>query len=106
MLWGNPAYCVKLSGEDLSRYSNKIESVRIITILLRKWCHNNKHFSEPAPHQGGKTAGIDMITSLSLYVYDKTQMVLNHDNSIIVSNGQEPPVTRQPSMKFIHLNIA
>jgi len=27
MLWGNMAHCVKLSGEDLSRYSNKIESV-------------------------------------------------------------------------------
>jgi len=26
MLWGNTAYCVKLSGEDLSRYSNKNES--------------------------------------------------------------------------------
>jgi len=26
MLWGNTAYCVKLSGEDLSRYWNKIES--------------------------------------------------------------------------------
>jgi len=43
---GNTAYCVKLSGEDLSRYSNKIESagyenVRIIAILLRKWCHSN-----------------------------------------------------------------
>ena len=27
MLSGNTAYCVKLSGGDLSRYSNKIESV-------------------------------------------------------------------------------
>jgi len=27
MLWGNTAYCVRLSGEDLSHYSNKIESV-------------------------------------------------------------------------------
>ena len=27
LLWGNTAYGVKLSGEDLSRYSNKIESV-------------------------------------------------------------------------------
>jgi len=42
MLQGNTAYGVKLSGEDLSRYSNKIESVgfrknvRIITILLKK----------------------------------------------------------------------
>jgi len=27
MLWGNTAYCVKLSGEDTSRYLNKIESV-------------------------------------------------------------------------------
>ena len=25
MLWDNMAYCVKSSGEDLSRYSNKIE---------------------------------------------------------------------------------
>jgi len=24
---------------------------------------------------------------------DKTQMVLSHDNNIIVSNGQQPPVT-------------
>jgi len=38
----------------------------------------------------------------------KTQMVLSHDNSILVSNGQQPPVTssRQPSVKFIHPNIA
>jgi len=43
MLWGNAAYCLKLSvGEDLSRYLSKIESVglrknvRIIAILLRK----------------------------------------------------------------------
>jgi len=38
MSLGNTAYCVKLSGEDLSRYSNKIEAVgfavRIITILI------------------------------------------------------------------------
>jgi len=27
MLWGNTAYCVKLSGQDLSRYWNKIELV-------------------------------------------------------------------------------
>jgi len=27
MLWGNTAYCVTLTGEDLSRYSNKIQSV-------------------------------------------------------------------------------
>jgi len=26
MVWGNTAYCVKLSGEDLSCYSNKIKS--------------------------------------------------------------------------------
>jgi len=25
MLWGNITHCVELSGEDLSRYSNKIE---------------------------------------------------------------------------------
>jgi len=27
MLWDNKSYCVKLIGKDLSRYSNKIESV-------------------------------------------------------------------------------
>jgi len=27
MLWGSTTYCVKLSGDDLSRYSNKSESV-------------------------------------------------------------------------------
>jgi len=26
MLWGNMAYCVKLIGDDLSHYSNKMES--------------------------------------------------------------------------------
>jgi len=26
MSWGNKAYCLKLSGEGLSRYKNKIES--------------------------------------------------------------------------------
>jgi len=43
VLWGNSAYYVKLSGEDLSHYLNNIESV-----ALRKCpyhhCHNNKHF--------------------------------------------------------------
>jgi len=29
VLWGNTSYCVQLSGEDLSRYSNKIESVAL-----------------------------------------------------------------------------
>jgi len=29
MLWSNTAYCVKLSGENLSRYSNKTESVSL-----------------------------------------------------------------------------
>jgi len=29
MLWAYTAQCVKLSGEDLSRYSNKIESISL-----------------------------------------------------------------------------
>jgi len=50
MLWGNTAYGVTLSGDDLSRYSNKIESVGLRKcpcyhyILPRKWCHGNIHF--------------------------------------------------------------
>jgi len=39
-MWGNMAYCVNLSVEDLLRYPNKVEcwfkNVRVITILLRK----------------------------------------------------------------------
>jgi len=27
MLWGNTAYCVKLSDEDVTRYSNETEPV-------------------------------------------------------------------------------
>jgi len=57
---------VKLTGEDLSRYSNKIESVS-----LRKYSYyhyltkkvtsqlNNKHLSNLASIYGGKTANID-----------------------------------------------
>jgi len=65
MLWGNTAYRVKLSGEELSRYSNKSESVG-----LRKYpCYHCRIkevmsqyiFSKIAPHDGGKTAGIDMV---------------------------------------------
>jgi len=36
LLWGNTSYCLRLSGEDLSRYSNKIESVG-----LRKCQYNH-----------------------------------------------------------------
>jgi len=31
VLWGNTAYCVKWGGEDLPRYSNKIEPVGLRT---------------------------------------------------------------------------
>jgi len=36
--------------------------------------------------------------------YNKTQMVLSHNNNIIVSNGQQLPVksARQSSVKFIY----
>jgi len=30
------------------------ESVCIVSILLRNWYHNNKHFSEFPPHHGRK----------------------------------------------------
>jgi len=65
MLWGNTAYCVKLSGEGLWRYSNKIETVGLrkcpYYYLLRKWCYNNKYFAKLAPHHGGKIVGIDVV---------------------------------------------
>jgi len=39
------------------RYVNKMESVGLrkcpcYHFLIKKWCHNNKHFSELAPHHG------------------------------------------------------
>jgi len=55
-------YCVKLSGEDLSRCSIKTESVGLREcpyyhhLTLRKWCRNNRRFSELVPHHGGKTS--------------------------------------------------
>ena len=62
MLCGNTAYCVK-SSDDLSRYSNKIESVGVrkyphYHFLTKKWW--NKHFTQLAPHQGRKAAGLYM----------------------------------------------
>jgi len=61
MLWGNTAYCVKLSGEDLSRYSNKIELAALrkcpyyYHYLTKKVTSQQKHFSDLVPHHGGKT---------------------------------------------------
>jgi len=39
---------------------------------------------------------------------NKTQMVLNHDNSVEVSNDQQSPMTstEQPVVKFVHPIIA
>jgi len=42
---------VILSGENVSRYSNKIESDG----------HNNKYFADLAQRHDGKTAGMDMV---------------------------------------------
>ena len=66
MLWGNIAYRVKLSGEDSSYHSNITESVSLrkcsyYHYLTKKAKSHNKHFSELAPHHGGKTDGIDMV---------------------------------------------
>jgi len=58
---------VKLSGEDLSRYSTKIESTGIRKCPYYHYLtkdvisQSNKHFAERAPHHGGKPAGIDMV---------------------------------------------
>jgi len=48
------------------------KNVPVVTDLLRKWCHNSIHFSELAPHHGGKTAGRDMVwrnyVTITLYI--------------------------------------
>jgi len=58
------SYCVKLTGEDLLHYSNKIESVG-----LRKCSHYHCQESNVtitnllqfAPYHSKKTAGTDMV---------------------------------------------
>ena len=45
---------------DQLRAQHSVSSMGSLYLLLRKWCHNNKHFSELAPHRGSKTAGTDM----------------------------------------------
>ena len=61
-----PSYCAQLSGEDLSRYSNRIESGGLRKCpykryLIKKVMSGKKHFPELDLQHGGKTAGIDMI---------------------------------------------
>jgi len=70
MLWGNMAYCVELSGEDLAHYLNKIESVGLrkcptITVTIR-----NISYSLPHIMAGKQATWIwhEEITSLSRYV--------------------------------------
>jgi len=55
-----------------------------------------------------KIVNVYQMFTRNMTVGNKTQMVLSLDNSIVVSNGHQPPVTssRQPSMKFIHPIIA
>jgi len=53
--------CVVKWRRFVSRFSNKIQSVgyknvRIITILLWKWCHNKKHLAELVPQNGEKNS--------------------------------------------------
>jgi len=49
MLWGNSAYCVKLSGEDLSRYSNKIESIGLRMSYYESYA-TTTNISQSLPH--------------------------------------------------------
>jgi len=54
----------QLSGADLSRYSNEIDSVGLRNgpyYHLEKWSYNYKYVSKLALHHGGQTAGIDVV---------------------------------------------
>jgi len=75
MLWATTAYCVKLSGDSLSSYSNNIEPVGLRQCLAYRIVLSDAtitHFSELAPHHGGKTACIDMVlrnyVTVNLYI--------------------------------------
>jgi len=57
---------VKLSGEDLSHYSNKTELVGLrkcpyYHYLTKKVMSQHQTIAELAPHHGRKTAGIDIV---------------------------------------------
>jgi len=64
---GNTAYCVRFSGGDLSRYSNKIESdglrkcpyYRCLTLKMMSRITNI--FQNLLHNMAGKTAGMDMV---------------------------------------------
>ena len=81
MLWGNTAYFMKLSGEHFSHYSDKIESVdlRKCPVLLRKWCHSNKHFSELAPHHGSENSWHRLCHCHPMHVYFYIKSVVCHN---------------------------
>ena len=53
-------YCVKLSGEDLSRYPVGLRKCLYYhhpkKVMSRR--HGNKRFSELVPRRGGKAAGV------------------------------------------------
>ena len=82
-----------LCSGDFSRYSNKIGSVGLgkcphITVLLRKWCHNNKHISTLAQHRGRKTAGMKKLRHCHP-MYCNRQIGLSWRETIhIIGTGQ------------------
>ena len=88
ILWGNTVVLcvVKLSGKDLSRYSNKIESVGLRQCphyrYYWKWCQNNKHFSELAPQNGEKNSwhiyNMKNFVTITLYIASKSQIPLRY----------------------------
>jgi len=58
--------CVKLSGDDLSHYSNKTELFGLrkcpyYHYLTKKVMSQQQTIAELAPHHHRKTAGIDMV---------------------------------------------
>jgi len=67
VLWGNTAYCLKLGGEDLSRYSNKIESDGLrkypyYRYLIKKVMPRVTNISQILPtSRRVKTAGIGIV---------------------------------------------
>ena len=73
-----------------------------VGLLLRKQCHNNKHFAELAPHHGGNTAGIDTVwrnTPLIPYVLCITR------DGYLVGNNRSYVRTRNNNCSFLDRRI-
>ena len=108
MLCGNTAYCVKLSGDDLSRYSNKIESVglriwRYYHYLTKKVMSQYQTFRRACP-----TSRQEEITSLSAYsgtFFDSHSLAARFFETPYIKESFKTTFRRSSSWRWLYLAL-